>query len=75
MPILLVLAGCCFISGMSARLIDPLVPEIARDLGTSASTIAMLATAYTLPYALAQPLIGALGDTLGKERIIKLCLA
>jgi predicted MFS family arabinose efflux permease len=75
MPLLLVLAGCCFISGMSARLVDPLVPEIARDLGASASTIAMLASAYTLPYALSQPVIGALGDTYGKERIIKICLA
>jgi predicted MFS family arabinose efflux permease len=74
MPLLYVLAATCFISGLSSRLVDPLVPDIARDFGASASLVAMLATAYTLPNAISQPLIGALGDGLGKVRILKICL-
>lgn len=74
MPLLYVLAATCFISGISSRLLDPLVPDIARDFGASASLVAMLASAYTLPNAIAQPLIGALGDAVGKVRVLKICL-
>ncbi len=56
------------------RVIDPVVPEIARDLGTTAATVAMLASAFAFPYALAQPVLGPLADALGKARIIKICL-
>ena len=75
MPLLLVLAASCFVSSMSMRLIDPVVPDIARDLSVSAASVALLATVYAFPYALGQPVLGALGDALGKTRIIKIALA
>lgn len=75
MPLLLVLAAGCFVSSMAMRLVDPVVPEVARDLGVSVASVALLATAYSLPYALGQPILGALGDALGKARIIKFGLA
>lgn len=75
MPILLVLAAGCFVSSMSMRLIDPVVPDIARDLSVSAASVALLASVYAFPYALGQPVLGALGDALGKARIIKIALA
>ena len=34
------------------------------------ATIALLATAFALPYALIQPILGPVGDALGKRRII-----
>lgn len=74
MPLLLVLAASCLVSAMTMRVIDPVVPAVARDFAVSAETAALLATAFTLPYALGQPLLGSLGDALGKARIIKLCL-
>ena len=74
MPLLLVLSVAAFVSAFSIRILDPLVPAIARDLGIVVGTAAMLAPAYTFPYALAQPILGAIGDQLGKERIIKICL-
>lgn len=75
MPVLLILAASCFVSAMSMRVIDPIVPEVARDLGVSAASVALLASAFTFPYALSQPILGALGDALGKARIIKITLA
>jgi MFS transporter, DHA1 family, inner membrane transport protein len=75
MPLLFVLSIAAFVSAFSIRILDPLVPSMARDLGVLVGTAAMLAPAYTFPYALSQPVLGAIGDQLGKERIIKICLA
>ena len=75
MRLLPVLAAGCFVSSMSMRLIDPAVPDIARDLSASAATVALVASVYAFPYALGQPVLGALGDALGKARIIKIALA
>ncbi len=75
MRLLPILAAGCFVSSMSMRIIDPVVPEIARDLHVNAETVALLASAFTFPYALGQPVLGALGDALGKAKIIKISLA
>ncbi len=75
MRLLPILAAGCFVSSMSMRLVDPVVPDIARDLHVSAASVALLASAFTFPYALGQPILGALGDALGKARIIKITLA
>lgn len=75
MPLLLVLSIAAFVSAFTIRMIDPLVPAIGRDLGIPVETAALLASAYTFPYALSQPIFGALGDGLGKARVIKVCLA
>ena len=56
------------------RVIDPVVPEVARDLDTTVATVAMLASAFAFPYAFSQPVLGPLGDALGKARIIKIFL-
>ncbi len=74
MPLLLVLAASCLASAMIVRIMDPLVPEIARDLFALPGTVALLASAFAFPYALGQPILGPLGDALGKARIIKWCL-
>ena len=75
MPLLFVLACACFIGGLMIRLIDPVVPEIAADLATSEASVSLLASAYAVPYALIQPVLGPSGDLIGKTRIIKICLA
>jgi predicted MFS family arabinose efflux permease len=74
MPLLVVLSIVAFVSAMSIRIMDPMLPEIARDLSTEPQLVAYLATAFALPYALGQLPIGALGDALGKARMIKLCI-
>jgi MFS transporter, DHA1 family, inner membrane transport protein len=75
MPFLFVLSAAAFVSAFSIRILDPLVPSIARDLGVTIGAAAMLAPAYTFPYALSQPILGALGDRFGKTTIIKICTA
>lgn len=75
MRLLAILATSCFVSSMSMRIIDPVVPDIARDLGIDTASVAMLASFYAFPYALAQPILGAFGDAFGKARIIKIALA
>jgi predicted MFS family arabinose efflux permease len=75
MPLLLVLSISAFVSAFAIRMIDPLVPAIAREFGISLGAAAMLASAYTFPYALSQPVFGVIGDATGKARVIKICLA
>lgn len=74
MRLLPILAAGCFVSSMSMRLTDPVVPDIARDFAVPVTSVALLASAYSFPYALGQPVLGALGDALGKARIIKIAL-
>lgn len=75
MRLLPILAASCFVSSMSMRIIDPVVPDVARDLMVPPEAVALLASAFTFPYALGQPILGALGDALGKSKIIKATLA
>jgi predicted MFS family arabinose efflux permease len=74
MPLLLVLACACFIGGLMIRLVDPVVPAIAADLATAEASVSLLASAYAVPYALIQPILGPVGDLIGKTRVIKICL-
>lgn len=60
---------------MAMRVLDPVMPDVARDLAVSTATVALLASAFSFPYALSQPLLGALGDVIGKAKIIKITLA
>jgi predicted MFS family arabinose efflux permease len=75
MPILALLALAAFSSSLAIRILDPIVPEVARDLGTEVATVALLASAFAFPCALGQPILGALGDAVGKARMIKVCLS
>jgi predicted MFS family arabinose efflux permease len=75
MPLLLVLGLASFAGALSVRIVDPVVPAIARDLATTAASAALLASAFSFPYAFAQPVLGPLGDAVGKALIIKAGLA
>ncbi len=73
--LILILSACGFASGLTTRFVDPMVGVIARDLGADPLSVALLSSAFALPYALIQPILGPVGDALGKERIIKILLA
>ena len=75
MPIFFVFATCAFASGFALRLVDPIVLPVATYFGVSPEASAMLNTAYALPYAIAQPFLGPLGDRFGKSRCIQVCIA
>ncbi len=72
--LLALLALSCFAGALSLRIIDPIVPEIGRDMSVAVTTVALLASAFAFPYALSQPVLGPLADAIGKARVIKTCL-
>ena len=63
-----------FASSLFMRSADPVIPQIAQGLAVEPSTAALLSTAFSLPYALIQPLLGALADMMSKVRLMLLCL-
>jgi MFS transporter, DHA1 family, inner membrane transport protein len=68
------IAFVVFASALFMRSTDPVIPEIAAGLKVEPATAALLSTAFTLPYALVQPLLGALADMFSKARLMLLCL-
>lgn len=62
-----------FTATLVARVPDPMVAEIGADLARPATTVALLASFYALPFALVQPFLGPIGDALGKRRVILVC--
>jgi predicted MFS family arabinose efflux permease len=64
-----------FASSLLMRAMDPMIPQVAADLATTAETAALLATAFALPYAVLQPVLGPLADMIGKMRLLTICLA
>jgi predicted MFS family arabinose efflux permease len=73
--LILILATSGFASTFSGRAVEPMVGVIARDLASAPQTIALLSAAFALPYAFIQPVLGPIGDALGKERVMKVALA
>jgi predicted MFS family arabinose efflux permease len=64
------LALTVFSGALVTRLTDPLVAVLAQDLGGTAARTALLASAFALPFALIQPILGPVGDALGKRRVM-----
>jgi predicted MFS family arabinose efflux permease len=63
-----------FATALSTRAVDPVIPPIAASLKTDPALVALLSTAFALPFALAQPFLGPLADMFGKVRMMILCL-
>jgi predicted MFS family arabinose efflux permease len=70
--LLVVFAVCAFASGFGLRVVDPLILPIGADLAVPPATAALLSTAFAVPYAVAQPFLGLLGDRYGKLRSMRL---
>jgi predicted MFS family arabinose efflux permease len=73
--LILVLCFAAFAGSISYRSFDPLVTMVASDFDVTIRQAALLVSAYGLPYAAMQPLLGPVGDSYSKARLIKLCLA
>ena len=65
---------CGFSAAVAIRTLDPLTVEVARDLMVPVSSVVLLASAAALPFALAQPILGPVGDHFGKSRVLKISL-
>lgn len=75
MPFLLILGLAAFASAFSMRAVDPMLNILAADLKVTLQEVALLASAFTLPYAAMQLVFGPIGDALGKVRLIRINLA
>lgn len=73
-PPLAILMLTGFLSGAGMRVADPLLALIGGDFGVSVGRTAPVVAAFTLVYGLAQPVLGPLGDRLGKLRLIAACM-
>jgi len=71
---LAVIALLVFVTSLFTRSVDPVVPQIADGLVVNVGTAALLSTAFALPYAIVQPVLGALADMMSKTRLMTICL-
>ena len=69
------LALTVFSGALVTRLTDPLAMVLARDLGSTGARASLLASAFALPFALIQPILGPVGDALGKRRVMAIAIA
>ncbi len=73
-PLILVLGACGFASTFTMRIVDPLVPTLAGDFGRTIPQVAAMATAFSFAYAIGQPFLGPVADSLGKLKTISVSL-
>ncbi len=71
---ILVLGLSCLAANFASRSLEPLVGVLADEFQTSAAQVALLSTGFALAYALIQPILGPVGDAVGKFRVIRICL-
>ncbi|MEY4762139.1 MAG: hypothetical protein RLZZ200_1995 [Pseudomonadota bacterium] len=57
-------------SGMSQRVMDPLLPRLGAEFGVPVASAAWVITCFSLGYALSQLFFGPVGDRFGKLRVI-----
>jgi predicted MFS family arabinose efflux permease len=72
--LILLLGLASFAGALSVRATDPFVTTMAAEFATSTDRVALLATAFAVPFAAIQPILGPVGDALGKRRIIRMAL-
>jgi len=72
--VLNLMAFVVFATTLFMRSVDPVIPQIASGLNVEPTTAALLSTGFTLPYALVQPILGALADMFSKARLIAICM-
>lgn len=61
-----------FASAASARLCDPMLPELAEAFSTSPAQAAHVVSGFAIAYGILQAFFGPLGDRVGKYRLIAL---
>lgn len=64
------LALAVLASAASTRIMDALVPGVAKDFGRSVGAISFAVSAYALSYSCCQFIYGPLGDRIGPYRIV-----
>ena len=60
---------------MLQSMVNPVLPELQRDLHASQGSVTWVVTAYLLAASVFTPIVGRIGDTLGKKRVLVVALA
>jgi EmrB/QacA subfamily drug resistance transporter len=71
---LLILGASALAYSLAQTMLIPALGELTTQLGTDASGIAWVLTAYLLAAAVATPIAGRLGDMFGKRRMLVISL-
>lgn len=72
--VLTVIGFIAFATSLSFRAIDPGIPLIASDMQIAPERAALLSTAFALPFAFGQPVLGPIADAIGKIRVMTACV-
>lgn len=73
--LLMALGASTFMVSLDARVVAPLLPSIAQELGISIARAGYLVSFYLLPYGAFQLLYGPLADRVGKLRVAAWAMA
>ena len=68
--IVITLGFCGLVSAADNWFVSPALPAIANALAVLPSAAAIILTAYLVPYGLLQPVCGAIGDAVGRRRLL-----
>jgi predicted MFS family arabinose efflux permease len=69
------LSLAAFNSGISFRCVEPMLPQLAADFGTSVSAAATVVTSFAFAYSGSVLLQGPLGDRFGKLPVVSIGVA
>ena len=67
---LAVLAAAALAYSLLQTMVAPALPDIQRELGVSTNAVTWVLTVFLLSASITTPVIGRLGDMLGKERVL-----
>ena len=73
--IVVTLGFCGLVSAADNWFVSPALPAIAQTLAIAPATATIILTAYLTPYGLLQPVCGAIGDAVGRVRLLCIIVA
>ena len=73
--VVVTLGFCGLVSAADNWFVSPALPAIAQTLAVAPSVAAVILTAYLVPYGALQPVCGAIGDRVGRVRLLRIIVA
>lgn len=73
--IVVTLGFCGLVSAADNWFVSPALPAIAQTLAIAPAAATIILTAYLTPYGLLQPVCGAIGDIVGRVRLLCIIVA
>ena len=73
--IVVTLGFCGLVSAADNWFVSPALPAVAQTLAIAPAAATIILTAYLTPYGLLQPVCGAIGDAVGRVRLLCIIVA